>query len=661
MTTNVNTNNNNEDLVFIIFKYLLIAYGFFLASSIPCYLIGKLIGFNGHYPVSGIAFFFLFFIYELVGLVGHSQKPMNPILFILLFLPSAAVVSTALIKFDRYRNGKNDTTPTREKYNKSVRKAYRKYVDISEQNGVPLGFEPLSLNEFNKITKTDNIARKPRVKRQIRTPHERPRIIIAPTRSGKTTCIVIPAILDAPGPVVATSSKTDLLDILNRFPDIRKRIVIFDPLDIVADVSVPRLLWDITQNADDAEIARARAEGLVQFGMGTAQNITNGDYWKSAATNIIAGLFLGLEKLKKQTEINIPLDVLFLSLAGSGEDDTRANALIKKAANNTKLVAMKNLNNDNDMPFLEKIITVLEDGYPAYASAVNELNTQRKSRNYERVPEISVARNVITLLNEQKIKKAIDKGVFDELKQQYQSVSIFNPEEFIFSDKILLLITEAENKSVCAVITAMINELITVIKRTANEYQNGKRSVNDKKMKIVSFILDELANVAPIPDLDKLMATIGGLGVSLTGVIQNSAQLEQVYGKGGKDTVLANAVGGELVLAGVRSIEDLERYERLAGQVTIKKQSTQLDKSKQESGTTESYDKESLVTAGHIRMLKRYEKIKKDGTSEFYGTEALLYVGSDPALPVIAIPYWNIQRYKMMMSVDNNNNNNNNN
>ncbi|MCT6811302.1 MAG: type IV secretory system conjugative DNA transfer family protein, partial [Bifidobacterium sp.] len=58
-------------------------------------------------------------------------------------------------------------------------------------------------------------------------------LVLAGPRTGKTTSLAIPAIMDAPGPVLTTSNKRDIVDAV-RGPRSRKgRVYVFDPQQIV--------------------------------------------------------------------------------------------------------------------------------------------------------------------------------------------------------------------------------------------------------------------------------------------------------------------------------------------------------------------------------------------------------------------------------------------
>ena len=65
-------------------------------------------------------------------------------------------------------------------------------------------------------------------------------VVIAGTRTGKTTCWVVPRILAAPGLVVATSNKPDVVQLTREQRQERGKVWVFDPQEIVGE---PQSFW----------------------------------------------------------------------------------------------------------------------------------------------------------------------------------------------------------------------------------------------------------------------------------------------------------------------------------------------------------------------------------------------------------------------------------
>ncbi len=78
----------------------------------------------------------------------------------------------------------------------------------------------------------------------------------------------------------------------------------------------------------------------------------------------------------------------------------------------------------------------------------------------------------------------------------------------------------------------------------------------------ILFLLDELANVAPIPDLDKVASTSGSYGIVLVSIFQDLSQLEAIYGI--KSRTVLNNHRSKLCLSGISDIATLDYVEKVA-------------------------------------------------------------------------------------------------
>ena len=80
--------------------------------------------------------------------------------------------------------------------------------------------------------------------------------IIAPTGAGKTLHLIVGACLDAPGPLVATSTRPEILDAIVEARTTLGRVWVFDPLN--AAYWPEPMVWDPTAGAQDPNVASAR-------------------------------------------------------------------------------------------------------------------------------------------------------------------------------------------------------------------------------------------------------------------------------------------------------------------------------------------------------------------------------------------------------------------
>lgn len=112
---------------------------------------------------------------------------------------------------------------------------------------------------------------------ELRAKHEGSTIAVAPSRGHKTAAVVIPRVLDAPGPVVTTSTKADVL-----LATITRRarlgtIWVFDAENIACPFAPmwQRLRWNPLDDCQDPDVAIRRASALV--GARPMGGVRNGD------------------------------------------------------------------------------------------------------------------------------------------------------------------------------------------------------------------------------------------------------------------------------------------------------------------------------------------------------------------------------------------------
>ncbi|MEV7090130.1 TraM recognition domain-containing protein [Streptomyces sp. NPDC093085] len=117
--------------------------------------------------------------------------------------------------------------------------------------------------------------------------------VIGPMGSGKTLRFFAPTIRDWAGPVLATSTKPDLVELTL---DARRRddrpVMVFDPQNLAP--SLPKFRWTPLAGASDTEVAMTRAKAFVAGSRtpGAATQSSEGSaFYKGQAAKVLAALF----------------------------------------------------------------------------------------------------------------------------------------------------------------------------------------------------------------------------------------------------------------------------------------------------------------------------------------------------------------------------------
>jgi type IV secretory pathway TraG/TraD family ATPase VirD4 len=134
---------------------------------------------------------------------------------------------------------------------------------------------------------------------------------------------------------------------------------------------------------------------------------------------------------------------------------------------------------------------------------------------------------------------------------------VFDPEGFLAESGTLYLISRSEDSSDLAkFFSLVVNEVAAAARRRASRMGRCDPGL--------ALILDEIANIAPLPNLNTYMSEGGGNGITTVAVVQNLRQLITLYGEGkGKEIISsANVVA---TFGGSKAREDLEMFSELAG------------------------------------------------------------------------------------------------
>ncbi len=342
-------------------------------------------------------------------------------------------------------------------------------------------------------------------------------IVKGPPGSRKTTTLLIPAALEAPGPLVVTSTKPDVLDVIYETRAAKGRVWVFDPLDLAAWPEP--MTWNPVAGCQRTRVAESRG-GAFADGLGQDHSVTNGAFFTDMATMLLTHCLHAAALGKKDMRTVLRWGLMVAEDRGAeplavirGSDDPRASTLHAQ---------------------------MLESTVSGHGDTVSSTR-------------MSFTRLVKALADEEVMRWVIPR----------EGVAEFSAREFVTSNDTLVLLSDDQSPVKAGALTAMLaNEVFEEAKRTAMASAEGRL---DPPLRLAG---DEITNIAPLRNLPLFASTSRGYGVQLIFGAQDDAQLVTKWGDEGADTLLTCCVF-EAMLPGIKNYDTLERASRLVGSVDL--------------------------------------------------------------------------------------------
>lgn len=347
-------------------------------------------------------------------------------------------------------------------------------------------------------------------------------LVIFGPRMGKTTSQVIPAIVDAPGHVVTTSNKRDIVDDTVRVTSSRGQVWVFDPQCIAAGfIQDPWFFDPLDMVRRQPEIMDSAALRLADI-FKTAERGTNdgGDaFFSEGGKELLSRFFL-------------------------------AAALDHRSIGDVYLWT----NDDSD----RTPVRIL-NSYPEWKQQAIALEATYQITEKTRSGLFSQAAQMATSLGRREALKWVTPT---------PGARRFNAEEFIRSagqDTMYLLSKEGADNA--AALTTALTAAIMIAAEAYGEQCGGRLPVP------LIAALDEAANVVRWSDLPSLYSHYGSRGIILMTILQSYAQGVEVWGENGME-LMWSAAAIVLYGGGVRDEKMLQKLEALVGEVEIFETST---------------------------------------------------------------------------------------
>jgi type IV secretion system protein VirD4 len=373
-------------------------------------------------------------------------------------------------------------------------------------------------------------------------------LVSAPTQSGKTTSLVIPAILEWDGPILATSIKADLVNDTHTARTQHGEVKVFDP---TASTGLQTGVWSPITTSGDWTAARRTAAGILLIREKDAFGASVDDrHWKPAAARLLAPLLMAA------AHNNRPIGQVLRWLArleATGTIEEIAQILTNSRASGADVALDVLLGlQDRDSRYRSSVIATLETALdPWLEPSVAHATTRRGDISAD---WLLAGRNTLYLT-----APAYD---------QHRLGGLF---------------------------TALIN---TIIEEAFARCTLTGRPLDPPLL----LCLDEAANVAPLPNLAEIAATAAGQGVQVLSVFQNLSQISERWGRDRADTLIANHTA-RLFGSGIADRATLDYFGAILGDEEIQKISTHRQRLELELGSrTYSNDYKRLGAPDRIRQ-----------------------------------------------------------
>ena len=274
------------------------------------------------------------------------------------------------------------------------------------------------------------------------------------------------------------------------------------------------------------------------------ENSGNADpFWEKTSADYFSGLALGLFEDAPEEKININSISLTTTV---GEEKCGGSTYVKEYFN------LKDPNS------------------PAYINASGTIMAPNETKG-----------SIISVFK-QKVKLFSSRENLSEML----SYSDFDLRTIGERPTAVFIIIQDEKKTYHSLATIFIKQCYETLIDVAQEH-GGKLPCR------TNFLLDEFANMPPLKDVTTMITAARSRQVRFTMIIQNFAQLTQVYGKENAETIKGNC--GNIIYLISSELAALEEISKLCGEV----------KSKKDDKTAST----PLATVSDLQRMKQFDQI----------------------------------------------------
>lgn len=353
--------------------------------------------------------------------------------------------------------------------------------------------------------------------------------VLGPTRSGKTVTVVIPAVVEAPGFVLATSTRSDIISATRRLRERgvtdpstgaryggRGRVHIFDPEGLGAADPLTRhnMRWTPLQGCEDPTTAMRRAQTLVGVG-GLGQGSNNREWGVSAGGYIQALLYAAAIS-------NLPISKCY-EWSVSPRKALEAADLIREHTGEREMLR--------------------------WADTIRGLETMDTR---QRSSEWFGVRNAFAILADPKVRSTMDFSPRDP--------RLIDPRRMVEDHDTVYVLSRPKSQAGGGVNAGLFAVLLLDTFQEACQDLALSREASGPNLRKIEpparFVLDELSNIETWGGLRNAITQGGGNGYQLLVVEQSRDMMVRDYDRETEQTVWNNC--NRIMLGGVTDRDSLE-------------------------------------------------------------------------------------------------------
>lgn len=371
--------------------------------------------------------------------------------------------------------------------------------------------------------------------------------LVAGPRVGKSTAYVIPAIADAPGAVLTTSNKRDVLDATRDLRAVKGQVWAFDPQSIALEA--PTWWWNpLSYVTDDVNAAKLAAH----FASGSRAGDSRGDaYFDNAGQDLLAGFLLAAALERR------PITTAFTWTTVPGDD--------------------------------EPVRILRRHGYEQMADSVSgQVNGESRRRD----SVYGTAAQMASCLKVRAIAQWVTPVGGNDNDRRPQ----FDPHAFVRSTDTLYSLSKEGRGTAGPLVTALTAATVEAAEEFATTQPGGRLQSP------MLGVLDEAANVCRWHDLPDLYSHYGSRGIVLMTILQSWSQGVQVWGRDGMRK-LWSASNVAVYGGGVKEPEFLNELSQMIGDYDRRTTSTSVGRGAR--STSHGIQRERTLDIADLGSLPR--------------------------------------------------------